>query len=85
MADQRVATTQNDRLSSKQKAALLVLSLDVETATKVMRELSQEEIENLTVEISNIRIDGEKVTSKEGKLLSLPVLEIELSMPKPPA
>jgi len=36
-----------------------------------------------TVEISNIRIDGEKVTSKDGKLLSLPVLEIELSMPKP--
>jgi DNA-binding protein len=36
------------------------------------------------VEISNIRIDGEKVTSKDGKLLSLPVLEIELSMPKPP-
>lgn len=55
MAEQRASSQQADRLSSRQKAALLVLSLDVETATKVMRELSQEEIENLTVEISNMK------------------------------
>ena len=44
-----------DKLSNKQKAALLMLSLDVETATKVMRQMSQQEIENLTIEISNLK------------------------------
>ena len=33
------------------------------------------------VEISDIKIDGESVTSKDGRLLNLPVLEIELSIP----
>ncbi len=44
-----------DRLTDKQKAALLVLSLDVETATKIMRQLSQQEIESLTIEITNLK------------------------------
>ena len=34
------------------------------------------------VEISKIQIDGENVVSRDGRQLSLPVLEIELSMPK---
>jgi archaea-specific DNA-binding protein len=34
------------------------------------------------VQISKIQIDGEDVVSKDGRQLSLPVLEIELSMPK---
>lgn len=33
-------------------------------------------------EISNIQIDSENVISKDGRQLSLPVLEIELSIPK---
>ncbi|MGA9120038.1 MAG: flagellar motor switch protein FliG [Bacteroidota bacterium] len=49
------APVKDDRLSSRQKAALLMLSLDVETATKVMRQLDQDEIEHLTVEISNMK------------------------------
>ena len=44
-----------DRLTPRQKAALLMLSLDVETATRLMRQLSQEEIELLTIDISNVR------------------------------
>ncbi|HXX65359.1 MAG TPA: flagellar motor switch protein FliG [Bacteroidota bacterium] len=44
-----------ERLTPKQKAALLMLSLDVETATKLMRQMTQEEIEALTIEISNVR------------------------------
>ena len=43
------------RLSPRQKAAMLMLSLDVETATRLMRQLSQDEIELLTIEISNVR------------------------------
>jgi archaea-specific DNA-binding protein len=35
------------------------------------------------MEISNIQIDGENVISRDGRQLSLPVLEIELSLPKP--
>ena len=34
------------------------------------------------VRISNIQIDGDSVTSKDGRQLNLPVLEIELSMPQ---
>jgi archaea-specific DNA-binding protein len=34
------------------------------------------------VEISKIQIDGENVFSRDGRQLSLPVLEIELSIPK---
>ncbi|HTY58921.1 MAG TPA: flagellar motor switch protein FliG [Bacteroidota bacterium] len=44
-----------ERYTAKQKAALLMLSLDVETATKMMRQLTQEEIEMLTIEISNVK------------------------------
>lgn len=44
-----------DQLTSKQKAALLVLSLDVEAATRVMRMLTSQEIEDLTLEITNVR------------------------------
>jgi flagellar motor switch protein FliG len=44
-----------ERLSSRQKAALFMLSLDVETATRLMRQLSQEEIEELTIEITNVK------------------------------
>jgi DNA-binding protein len=36
------------------------------------------------VRISKILIDGENVISRDGRQLSLPVLEIELSMPKTP-
>ncbi|MCC6397529.1 MAG: flagellar motor switch protein FliG [Bacteroidetes bacterium] len=43
------------RLTPRQKAAMLMLSLDVETATRLMRQLSQDEIELLTIEISNVR------------------------------
>ncbi len=42
-------------LTNKQKAAILMMSLDVETATKMMRGLNQDEIESLTVEITNMR------------------------------
>jgi len=34
------------------------------------------------VQISKIQIDGEDVISRDGRQLSLPVLEIELSIPK---
>jgi len=44
-----------ERYTAKQKAALLMLSLDVETATKMMRQLTQDEIELLTVEISSVK------------------------------
>jgi flagellar motor switch protein FliG len=42
-------------LPNKQKAAILMMSLDVETATRLMRGLTQDEIESLTIEISNLR------------------------------
>jgi flagellar motor switch protein FliG len=46
---------EKSRLSGRQKSALLLLSLDVETATKVLRKLTQEELESVTLEIANIK------------------------------
>jgi flagellar motor switch protein FliG len=46
---------QSDRLSSKQKAAMLILSLDVDTATKVLRQFSQAEVEALMLEVTNLK------------------------------
>ncbi|MCX7984332.1 MAG: flagellar motor switch protein FliG [Bacteroidetes bacterium] len=46
---------EKSRISGKQKAAMLLLSLDVETATQVLRKLTQEELEAVTLEIANIR------------------------------
>jgi flagellar motor switch protein FliG len=43
------------RLNGRQKAALLLLSMDVETATGIMRKLSQDEIEAVTLEIANVK------------------------------
>lgn len=45
----------SQELSNKQKAALLLLSLDVETATQVMKQLTQQEVESLTVEITSTK------------------------------
>ena len=42
-------------ITNRQKAAILMMSFDVETATRLMRGLTQDEVENLTVEISNMR------------------------------
>jgi flagellar motor switch protein FliG len=49
------AAQKAERFTAKQKAALLMLSLDVETATKMMRQLTQDEIEALTIEISGVK------------------------------
>jgi flagellar motor switch protein FliG len=43
------------KISNRKKAAVLVMSLDVENATKLMRGLTQDEVESLTVEITNMR------------------------------
>jgi flagellar motor switch protein FliG len=53
-----------ERLTGKQKAALLLLSMDTETATRLMRKLSQDEIEAITLEIASV------------KGVSAPILEI---------
>lgn len=51
-------------LTNKQKAALLVLALDLPTATALMRTLSQQEIEDLTVEITRLKGVPAAVTEK---------------------
>jgi flagellar motor switch protein FliG len=48
------AVQQSERLTSRQKAALLILSLDVETATKVLHQFSQTEVEAIMTEITNL-------------------------------
>jgi len=52
---------QNHKISGKQKAAILMVSLGPELAANVYKYLKEEEIEQLTLEIANLR----KVTSEE--------------------
>ncbi|GIW49532.1 MAG: hypothetical protein KatS3mg080_0143 [Anoxybacillus sp.] len=48
-------------LTGKQKAAILLISLGPDVSASVYKHLSEEEIEKLTLEISNVRqVDGEK-------------------------
>jgi flagellar motor switch protein FliG len=44
-----------DQLSGKQKAAILLMSLDVDIAAKVFKELDMKEVEQIAVEITSLR------------------------------
>ena len=44
-----------EKITNKQKAALLLLSLDVDTATRIMKQLPQDDMESLTIEITNMK------------------------------
>lgn len=57
-------TSHSGTLTNKQKAALLVLSLDLPTATALMRVLSQTEIEDLTIEIMRVKGVPSATTAK---------------------
>ncbi len=52
---------QQSKLTSKQKAAILIVSLGPEIAANIYRFLSEEDIEQLTLEIANIR----KISNEE--------------------
>ncbi|MBZ4653163.1 MAG: fliG [Peptococcaceae bacterium] len=50
------------RLTGRQKAAILLISLGPEKSARVMKHLTEEEIEQLTLEIANVRkIQGEQL------------------------
>ena len=53
------------KLTGKQKAAILVVSLGPEIAANIYRFLREEEIEQLTLEIANLR----KISSEENEIL----------------
>lgn len=44
-----------DQLTSKQKAAVLLMSMDVDVAAKIFKELDIKEVEQIAVEITNLR------------------------------
>lgn len=44
-----------DDLSGKQKAAVLLMSMDVDVASKVFKELEMKEVEQIAVEITNLQ------------------------------
>lgn len=44
-----------ENLSGKQKAAVLLMSLDVDIASKVFKELDMKEVEQIAVEITNLK------------------------------
>ena len=52
--------TRTGMLTGKEKAAILLIALGTETASEVYKHLREEEIEQLTLEIANLRkIDSE--------------------------
>ncbi len=53
--------TSIEQLSGKQKAAVLLMSLDVEVASKVFKELDMQEVESIAVEITNLKDISPKV------------------------
>lgn len=52
------------KLSGAQKAALLLISMDVESATRIFRELEPMEVERITIEISSMRGIPSNVTDE---------------------
>jgi flagellar motor switch protein FliG len=44
-----------DKLTGKQKAAVLLMSMDVDVAAKVFQELDMKEVEQIAVEITNLK------------------------------
>lgn len=53
-----------EQLSPRQKAALLLLALDVETAAKVFQGLRQQDIEQVSVEIAALDAVPKEITAK---------------------
>lgn len=60
-----MAKSKQDRLTGKQKAAILMISLGLDVSASVYKHLTDEEIERLTLEISNVRS-----VSPEKKMIS---------------
>lgn len=50
-----MANMKQDKLTGKQKAAILMISLGLDVSASVYKHLTDEEIERLTLEISNVR------------------------------
>ncbi len=50
-----------ENLTGKQKAAILLMSLDVEVAAKVFQELDMKEVEQIAVEITNMKDVGPNI------------------------
>ncbi len=53
-----------ESLNGKQKIALLLVSLNVDTSARVFRNLSPEDVEHISLEISNLSNVSQKVTNK---------------------
>lgn len=47
--------TRADELTGKQKAAVLLMSLDVDVSAKIFKELDMKEVEQIAVEITNLK------------------------------
>jgi len=56
--------TSGKQLSGKQKAAVLLMSLDVDVASKVFKELDMKEVELIAVEITNMKDIGSNVVEE---------------------
>lgn len=56
-----MARRDQDKLTGKQKAAILMISLGLDVSASVYKHLTDEEIERLTLEISGVRsVDHQK-------------------------
>ena len=53
-----------ENLTGKQKIALLLISLDMEASARVFKSLTAEEVEQISIEIANLRGVDQSVTNK---------------------
>lgn len=56
-----------EELTPKQKAAILLMSLDVDTASKVFKQLSLEEVEQIALESRTYKIYHKTLWTKSSK------------------
>lgn len=62
-----------NRLTGRQKAAILMISLGLDVSASVYKHLSEDEIEKLTLEISNVRsVDTAKKMKSSKSFTALP-------------
>jgi flagellar motor switch protein FliG len=61
---QRTSSLSYEKLNGRQKAALLLMALDVETAALVFKGLDQSDVEQLSVEIASLEAVPKELTDK---------------------
>lgn len=64
MANAKTSRVTYETLTGKQKVAILLMTLDVETASAIFKDLEQPDVEQISMELTNLRAVGVEVIDK---------------------